>query len=115
MNTNPMLDYHLMDVIEDFDTKMLNLKLKYHKINKTISESMVQAEKLKGKTEAKLVEVSFKEFLKKCDKQGCEAIYRKFKKQGLNITEESIVSMYNQLKEVKNNTGKSYDHYIFFD
>jgi len=114
MNVNPMLDYHLIDIIEDLTIENINFKLRKHKVEKVISSEMLNAELEKGKTQIRLVEVNFKEFVKKYKKQGVDKVYNKFKKSGIDLTKENILDMYEKFIKIKEDSGKNYDSYIFF-
>ena len=110
-----MLDYHLLDIIEDLTIETVNSKLRKHKINKAITSEMLNRELSLGKTNLKLVEVNFKEFLKKYRKLGIDKVYNKFKKSNVNLTKQSVLEMYNVFTKIKEDTGRNYDSYIFFN
>jgi hypothetical protein len=115
MNVNPLLDYHLIDIIDEMNASIINTKLKRFGINKKVSDTMINNEKEKGKTSLKVVKIVFDNFLKKYNKQGLDRIHRKFIKQGLTSSQDDIYDMYNTFNNIKNKTGKNHDYYVFFD
>lgn len=115
MIVNPMLDYHLVDIIETLDVNIINTRLNLHRINKSVNDNIIAREKENGKTKLSIVKIDFKEFLKKAKKLGLEKVHRRFIKLGVKVTEESLLDMYNKFTHIKKNTGNNYDYYIFFD